>query len=95
MKSTPYENWDGASFQLWRTAQSGDNREQMERLFNNLPRAMQEELTERQRQMLRMHFVQGMSVTAIAKKLGLSKSTVSRTIARSTDKLFHSLRYSL
>jgi len=95
MKSTPYENWDGASFQLWRTAQSGDNREQMERLFNNLPRAMQEELTERQRQMLQMHFVQGMSVTAFAKKLGLSKSTVSRTIARSTDKLFRSLRYSL
>jgi len=95
MKSTPYENWDGASFQLWRSAQGGDNREQMERLFNNLPKAMREELTDRQRQMLQMHFLQGMSVTVIAGKLGVSKSTVSRTLARSTDKLFHSLRYSL
>lgn len=36
-----------------------------------------------------------MSVTAIARELGLNKSTVSRSLARSMERLYRSLRYSL
>ena len=43
----------------------------------NLPLAVEEELTPRQRQLLRMHFTQGKRVTDIAQELGISKSTVS------------------
>ena len=95
MKSIPCENWDGVSLQRWKMERAEDNGEQMRRLFKNLPRAMYEDLTERQREVVQLHFLQGLSVTAIARQLGVSKSTVSRTIARATDKLFHALRYSL
>lgn len=53
------------------------------------------ELTPRQRQLLRMHFTQGKRVTDIAQELGISKSTVSRTLARCTQRLYRTLRYSL
>ena len=56
---------------------------------------MQQELTPRQREILRMRFTGGMSVTAIARELGLNKSTVSRSLARSMERLYRSLRYSL
>ena len=51
--------------------------------------------TPRQRQLLRMHFTQGKRVTDIAQELGISKSTVSRTLARCTQRLYRTLRYSL
>ena len=65
------------------------------RLLVNLPLAVEEELTPRQRQLLRMHFTQGKRVTDIAQELGISKSTVSRTLARCTQRLYRTLRYSL
>ena len=37
----------------------------------------------------------GMSITGIAKELGLNKSTVSRSLTRSVERLDRSLRYSL
>ena len=71
------------------------NRQQIRRLLVNLPLAVEEELTPRQRQLLRMHFTQGKRVTDIAQELGISKSTVSRTLARCTQRLYRTLRYSL
>ena len=86
MRTTPSEAFDPidiASLCLWRQEESGDNRERIRRLLSNLPLAVQQELTPRQR------------VTAIAEKLGLNKSTVSRSLARSMERLYKSLRYSL
>ena len=56
---------------------------------------MQQELTPRQREILQMRFTGGMSITGIAKELGLNKSTVSRSLTRSVERLYRSLRYSL
>lgn len=56
---------------------------------------MEEELTPRQRQIMRMRYSRNMSVTCIAQELGINKATVSRTLSRSTWKLYRSLRYSL
>lgn len=98
MRTTPSEAFDPidiASLCLWRQEESGDNRERIRRLLSNLPLAVQQELTPRQREILRLHFTGGMSVTAIAEKLGLNKSTVSRSLARSMERLYKSLRYSL
>ena len=62
---------------------------------SNLPLAVQQELTPRQREILQMRFTGGMSITGIAKELGLNKSTVSRSLTRSVERLYRSLRYSL
>ena len=98
MRTTPSEAFDPidiASLCLWRQEESGDNRERIRRLLSNLPLAVQQELTPRQREILRLRFTGGMSVTAIAEILGLNKSTVSRSLARSMERLYKSLRYSL
>lgn len=93
--SEAYDPIDIASLCLWKQAQSGDNQDRIRRLLCNLPLAVQQELTPRQREILRMRFTGGMSVTAIARELGLNKSTVSRSLARSMERLYRSLRYSL
>ena len=98
MRTTPYEAYDPidiASLCLWRQEQSGDNQERIRRLLSNLPLAVQQELTPRQREILQMRFTGGMSITGIAKELGLNKSTVSRSLTRSVERLYRSLRYSL
>ena len=64
-------------------------------VFCGTPLAMEEELTPRQRQIMRMRYSRNMSVTCIAQELGINKATVSRTLSRSTWKLYRSLRYSL
>ena len=55
--------------------------------------AMQEELTPRQRQLAEMHFLRQMPVGDIALELGLSPSTVSRTLSRARKNLKKYLRY--
>lgn len=42
-----------------------------------------------------MRYSQSMTVSSIARELGINKSTVSRTLSNSTMKLYRSLRYSL
>lgn len=98
MRTTPSEAYDPidiTSLCLWRQEQSGDNQERIRRLLSNLPLAVQQELTPRQREILQMRFTGGMSITGIAKELGLNKSTVSRSLTRSVERLYRSLRYSL
>ena len=98
MRTTPSEAYDPidiASLCLWRQEQSGDNQERIRRLLSNLPLAVQQELTPRQREILQMRFTGGMSITGIAKELGLNKSTVSRSLTRSVERLYRSLWYSL
>ena len=90
-----YDPLDIASLQLWQQGQQEDNRQQIRRLLVNLPLAVEEELTPRQRQIMRMRYSRNMSVTCIAQELGINKATVSRTLSRSTWKLYRSLRYSL
>lgn len=94
-RPSPYDPLDMASLQLWTEADRTDNRETIERLLRNLPMALMEELTDRQRQLLLMRYSRGMSVSDIAREVGLNKSTVSRTISNSISKLYRALRYSL
>ncbi len=42
-----------------------------------------------------MHFEQNMSVTEIARELGLNRSTVSRTLRRAQERLRRCLQYAL
>lgn len=95
MQNTPFDPIDIASLHAWRRSESGDNSLRLERLSHNLPLALEQELTPRQRQIVEMCYFQGMRVTDIAVELGLTKSSVSRTLRRARERLYHSLRYSL
>ena len=85
------------SFDLrhWRTGESDSNSERLARILEHLPRAMEEELTAKQRQIVEMHFYENLTVTQIAKRLHVHPSTVSRSLQRSAEKLHHILRYTL
>lgn len=80
---------------LQRSLSSGDNGKSLEQIRSYLDKAIDEELTDRQQQIVNMFFYEGMSLTDISKELGLNKSTVSRHLARSKEKLRDALRYGL
>ena len=60
-----------------------------------LAKAMDTELTERQKLITTEFYFNGESVTSIAKKYCVSKSTVSRHLSRSRERLKCALRYGL
>lgn len=98
MNNIPYKNrsseWAG-DLTVWMRANAQDNAEQLSRLRKNLRAAREQELTARQRQILAMYYDRNMTTTRIAAELGLNRSTVSRTLRRAREKLFHCLRYGL
>lgn len=70
-----------------------DNSAQMTKLKRNLSRALRQDVTPKQRQYLLLYYGQGMKVTEISEKLGVNKSTVSRTMKRGRQRLQRCLRY--
>ena len=60
---------------------------------HRIARAMEEELTPRQKQMVRMYYIEQRTMQDIAGELGVAVSTVSRTIARGKRRLRRCLRY--
>ena len=80
---------------VWLRANAEDNSEQMDRLRRNLRRAREQELTKRQREMVALYYDRGMTMPQIAERLGVSRSTVSRTLRRARDRLYRFLRYTL
>lgn len=80
---------------VWLRENGADNSEQLDRLRRNLRRAREQELTPCQRQVLDMHFERKMSVTQIARELGVNPSSVTRTLQRAKNRLRRYLQYSL
>lgn len=71
------------------------NRRQIELMSEALKKAMRTELTERQQYILTEYYFNERSMTDIANELGITKSTVSRHISRSKERLKHSLKYGM
>ena len=98
MSDTQFKNrsseWIG-DMTVWLRANAGDNSEQMTRLRRNLRRAREQELKQRQREMVALYYDRGMTMPQIAERLGVSRSTVSRTLRRARDRLYRFLRYTL
>lgn len=63
-------------------AMAGDNSEQLSIVKRNLVRALQEDVTPRQREVLLLYYGQRLNTREIGEKLGVSRSTVARTIKR-------------
>lgn len=80
---------------LQRTLSNGDNRKQLENIKSHLIRAIDEELTDRQKQIVNMFFFEGKTLTEISEILKINKSTVSRHITRAKEKLKNALQYGL
>ena len=72
---------------------SADNSHEVSRLKRNLIRALQEDITPRQRQALMMYYAEGLNMREIGAQLGVDKSTISRTIKRGERRLQRCLRY--
>lgn len=60
---------------------------------NALHDILAEDLTERQREILTMHYYDKCSVTQIAQRLHISKSTVSRTMSRAKRRIQKHMRF--
>ena len=83
----------GDELALYVRAMSGDNRAQNRELRRHLLRALAEDITPRQREMLLLYYGEGLNIPAISRKLGVNKSTVSRTLRRGRERLRRCLRY--
>ena len=80
---------------VWLRDHAEDNSEQLERLRRGLRRAREQELTPRQREMVFLYYDRGLKMSQIAQKLGVNRSTVSRTVKRAKQRLYRCLRYAL
>ena len=98
MRDTRYNTrsseWIG-DMAAWLQENADDNQERLARLRKNLRQARERELTPNQRQVLDMHYDQGLSVTQIAAILQVNPSTVSRTLHRAINRLRRYLQYAL
>lgn len=82
-----------ADMAVYARQMSSDNSKEISRLKRNLIRALQEDITPRQRQTLLLYYSDGLNMREIGERLGVDKSTVSRTIKRGERRLRRCLRY--
>lgn len=67
--------------------QGQTNHREREEYRRFLYRAIKTQLTHRQTQVMLLYYFEGKNITEIAQELGLNKSTVSRTLRRSLNRL--------
>jgi len=82
-----------AEMTLYARQVAAHNSAEHSRLKRNLIKAIREELTPRQREVLTMYYARNMSVNDVAAALEVCPSTVSRTLKRAEQRLFRCLRY--
>lgn len=74
-------------------SEENTNAEELSRSKAALWRAIHEDVTQRQRQYLLLYYGEGLNMGEIGRRLGVDKSTVSRTIKRGEARLRRCLRY--
>ena len=82
-------------FALWQLENAETNSENINLLKKALRGAVQRELTPLQRETLLTYYCEGLSMAEIAARQGVNRSTVSRSITRSRERLKRVLRYYL
>ena len=82
-----------ADMAVYARAMASDNSAQMSRVKRNLLRALREDVTPRQREMLLLYYGEQLNMRQIGTRLGVDKSTVSPTIKRGERRLQRCLRY--
>lgn len=69
------------------------NSENVEKVKCIMAKVIKNELTPRQRETIVLYYYKGMGISEIADMLGLTPSSVSRTIKRARDKIYNYLKY--
>ena len=82
-----------ADMAVYARVMAEDNSAQLSAVKRNLARALREDVTARQRQVLLLYYAEGLNTRQIGEKLGVDKSTVARTIKRGEARLRRCLRY--
>ena len=82
-----------ADMAVYAQVMAEDNSEQTGRLRRNVMRALQEDVTPRQRECMLLYYEKGLNMRQIAELTGVDKSTVSRNIKRGESRLRRCLRY--
>ena len=72
---------------------NGDNAADRGRLIAGLNAAIRQELTPRQRQLIKLYYSENKSMSDIAREQGVCVSTVSRTLDRARNRLRRCLKY--
>lgn len=67
-----------ADMAVYARAQAADNSAQLSRVKRNLVRALREDVTPRQREVLLLYYAEQLNTRQIGEKLGVDKSTVAR-----------------
>ena len=95
MPNTRYRrgNAYAADMAVYAREMASDNSAQLDRVKRNLVRALRQDVTPRQRQVLLLYYAERMNMREIGERLGVDKSTVSRTIKRGERRLQRCLRY--
>lgn len=86
-------NTDQISYESFQRLSNLDDSNKRDKLKIILHKIIQNELTDKQRMCLLLHYYKGMKMKDIALKLGLCNSTVSRHIASATKKLKNIAQY--
>lgn len=82
-----------ADMAVYTREMAADNAQQLDKLKGNLAKALRQDITDRQRQFLLLYYGQGLNMRQIGERMGVNKSTVSRTIKRGEARLRRCLRY--
>ena len=82
-----------ADMAVYNRQMAPDNDQELTQLKRNLIRALWEDITPRQRETMLMYYGQGLNMREIGERLGVDKSTISRTIKRGERRLQRCLRY--
>ena len=95
MPNTRYRKgkYYAAEMAMYSRQMAADNSQEISRLKRNLIRALQEDVTQRQRQALLLYYAEGQNMRELGEKLGVDQSTISRTIKRGEQRLQRCLRY--
>lgn len=80
-------------FQCFTSIEITDNTDKRNKMKEVLHKAIQSELTDKQRMCFLLYYYKGIKMKDIALKLGLCNSTVSRHIASATKKLKNIAQY--
>ena len=76
------------------TLGGGDNSKELSVLQKKMKSAIRKELTPKQWRAIYMYYIDGLTMTDIARSTGVSVSTVSRHISRGMERLRDRLKYS-
>lgn len=82
-------------FALYLRENAGNSDETMARLKAALPIAMREDLTKRQREVVELYYMEGLTIRQVGEILAIDYTTVSRTLDRAERNLRNALKFLL